>query len=310
MLKTRAALLGLTAILALVIVDNLHASESGQSTYPPGFQDTLAGYLPPPGSYFKQLFYFYNGNASKVVGEGNIKIDLHENLPVQFSIFNQVTKRQLYGSFYSWAVIVPFAEPKLTGQVVTPSGDIQRSQSVSGLSEIEVIPIMLGWHNGRSHQKAWLTIYAPTGEYNLDNFVNTSLNRWAVELDYAYTFLDIKTGYEFDVAPGYTFNFQNPATDYTSGQEFHVDFAGLKHYSPSFSVGAVGYAFIQATADSGSGAELGAFEGRTFALGPIVNYNTNVGSVPIALTGKYYGEYGVSKRFAGHSYWLNVNASF
>jgi hypothetical protein len=297
-------------MLILLIAPVAQASESGQSSYPPGFQDTLAGFQPPPGTYFKQIAYFYTGYASKVVGERNIKINLHESLPIQFSMVNQVTKARLWGSNYAWAVLVPLAEPKLTGELVTPVGSIARSKSVTALSQIEVVPIMLGWHNGRSNQKAWLTVYAPTGEYNVKSFVNTSLNRWAVEFDYAYTFLDMKTGREFDAAPGYTFNFENPATNYTSGQEFHVDLAALKHYSAEWAIGAVGYVFIQTTPDTGSGARLGSFEGRTFALGPIATYSAKLGSVPIMLTGKYYSEFDVSNRFEGHSYWLNLNASF
>ena len=318
MLRLRSSLSGPRArnyplvALALILLAAPHAqaSESGQSAYLPGFQDTLAGYQSPPGSYFKQILYFYNGSAGKVVGEGKVKVGLHESLPIQFSMVNQVTKSRLLGSNYAWALIIPFAEPELTGQIVTPLGNISRSRSVSALSDIVIVPIMLGWHNGRSHQKAWLNIYTPTGEYNVQSFVNAGLNRWAVEFDYAYTFLDMKTGCEFDIATGYTFNFENPATNYTSGQEFHMDFAAMKHYSAAVAVGAVGYAFVQTTPDSGSGAKLGAFEGRTFALGPIVTYNTKVGSVPIGLTGKYYGEFAVSRRFEGHSYWLNISAAF
>jgi hypothetical protein len=39
-------------------------------------------------------------------------------------------------------------------------------------------------------------------------------------------------------------------------------------------------------------------------------YNTKIGSVPVGFTGKYYGEFDVSKRFEGHSYWLNISAGF
>ena len=302
----------LVAIVSLVTISchAAYSSEGGQSSYPPGFQDVLAGYQPPPGNYFQEKLYFYTGNAGKVVREGRIEANLHEYLPVQFSIFNQVTKAKLWGSYYSWALLVPFAEPNLRGEIVTPLGNRDFGQSISALSEVEIIPMMLGWHNGRSNQKTWLTIYAPTGEYNINNLVNTSLNRWAVELDYAYTFMDMKTMRQFSVAPGYTFNFENPATNYISGQEFHIDLAATQNLSPKWGVGAVGYIFIQTTPDSGSGAKLGAFEGRTYALGPILTCNTKVGNVPIMLVGKYYSEFDVSKRFEGHSYWLNINASF
>jgi len=287
--------------ISIVVVASCSAgycSEGGQSTYIPGFQDTLAGFLPPPGSYFQEDLFFYTGNARRTVRERRVEEAPHEYLPIQFSIFNQVTKARLWGSNYAWGVIVPFAQPDLTGQ------------RVSALGEMEIIPIMLGWHNGRSHQKTWMVVYPPTGEYNVNNFVNTSLNHWALEFDYAYTFLDPKTGLEFDAAPGYTFNFENPATNYQNGQEFHTDLAAIQHLSTSWGLGAVGYIFFQTTGDSGSGTMLGSFEGRTYALGPILTYRTKIGSVPVGLTGKYHGEFGVTNRFEGHSYWLNISAAF
>ena len=287
-----------------------YCSEGGQSSYFPGFQDTLAGFLPPPGFYFQEDVYFYTGDTARMVSGGLVKINLHGRLPIQFSIFNQVTKSRLWGSNYSWALVVPLAEPRLTGHRVILRGNTFADGSLSALGEIEIVPLMLGWHNGRSHQKTFIVVYAPTGVYDVNNFVNTSLNRWAVEFDYAYTFLDPKTGLEIDVAPGYTFNTTNPATEYHSGQEFHTDLAAIQHFSAQWAVGAVGYMFFQTTPDTGPGAKLGSFEGRAYALGPILTYNTNAGRVPIKLTGKYYGQFDVTNRFAGHSYWLNVNAAF
>ncbi len=221
-----------------------------------------------------------------------------------------MTRNKLWDSYYAWALIVPMAEPEVTGRIMALGGPLNRSQTVTALSEIEVIPVMLGWHNGRSNHKTWFVVYTPTGEYSTTNFVNSSLNRWAVEFDYGYTFLDPKTGLEFDVAPGYTINFENPETNYLSGQEFHMDYAALKHLPSGAGIGMVGYAFAQTTPDSGSGARLGAFKGRTFALGPLLCYDAKLGSVPVGLTFKYYSEFGVSKRFDGHSYWLNISAAF
>lgn len=303
-------------ISIFLIATHVQASEGGQSSYVPGFQDTLAGYLPPPGFYFKEAMFFgtgnasHNSNAGTMVRAGLIAVDLHASLSVQYSIFQLVSKTRLLGSYYACALVVPFAELELTGNVVAPSGNQHRSQSLSALAEMEIVPITLGWHNGRSHHKAHLVIYAPTGPFKPKSFVYTSLNRWAVEFDYGYTFLDKKTGREFDIAPGYTFNFENPTTNYLSGQEFHVDLAAIQHLSDKLGVGAVGYALIQTTPDTGSGAKLSGFEGRAYALGPIVTYNTKAGDVPISLVGKYYGEFDVSKRFEGHSYWLNISASF
>jgi hypothetical protein len=270
----------------------------------------MAGVLPPPGWHAQESLYFYTGDASVVVAEGRILRNLHLDQPFQITVLSQVTKAKLWGSDYAWGVSVPFLEPDLTAQIVTPAGSVSRSQRASALGDSVIIPLMLGWHNGRSHQKTSIAVYLPTGKYDLEDVANTSLNRWALEFDYAYTFLDPKTRWEFDVAPGYTSNGQNPETDYTSGQEFHVDSAVLRHLSHGWAVGAVGYALIQTTPDKGTGALLGSFEGRAYALGPIATYSTTLGREPIVLTGKYYQELDVSNRVKGHSFWLSIIAAF
>lgn len=297
-------------IAILWAMPSAQASEGGFGTYPAGFQDIRSGILPPPGWYFRESLEFYSGSVTQVVREGLLEADLHLSLPVQYSALSQVTKSRLWGSNYSWVLIAPVVEPTLEGSVLTPTGPVMNRASITGLSQLYVMPLVLGWHNGRSHQKAWFAFYAPTGKYDVRDFLNTSLNRWAIEFDYGYTYLDPKTGCEFDLAPGYTINFENPATAYRSGNEFHMDWVAMKHLTPTWGVGAVGYAWIQTTPDSGAGAMLGAMKGRAFALGPMVTHSTRVGSAPINLVGKYYDEFGVKNRFAGHSYWLNVSAAF
>ena len=81
---------------------------------------------------------------------------------------------------------------------------------------------------------------------------------------------------------GITFNGENPATDYRTGTELHVEWAASKYLTKDLSVGLVGYHYQQITGDSGSGAVLGAFEGRVTALGGTIGYNFNAGKLPIS----------------------------
>jgi hypothetical protein len=82
----------------------------------------------------------------------------------------------------------------------------------------------------------------------------------------------------------YQFNTKNPAANYRSGQEFHVDYALAQHLSATFAVGLGGYYYHQTTGDTLNGTEVnttaastlatgggkGNF-GETFALGPLVD---------------------------------------
>jgi len=67
---------------------------------------------------------------------------------------------------------------------------------------------------------------------------------------------------------GFTFNWENPDTDYTTGTEFHIEWALVQHLSKTLAVGIAGYHHQQVTGDSGAGATLGDFKGRVTALGP------------------------------------------
>ena len=68
------------------------------------------------------------------------------------------------------------------------------------------------------------------------------------------TYLDAKRGHEVSVTAGFTFNGENPDTDYRTGTEFHVEWALMQHVSKTFAFGIAGFHYQQITGDSGAGA--------------------------------------------------------
>ena len=87
-----------------------------------------------------------------------------------------------------------------------------------------------------------------------------------------YTYLNPKTGQEFTVVGGFSFNGTNTALDYRNGIDFHADFAASQFIGKSVHAGMVGYVYQQVTGDSGTGAKLGADKGSAFALGPQIGF--------------------------------------
>jgi hypothetical protein len=75
-------------------------------------------------------------------------------------------------------------------------------------------------------------------------------------------------------------NTENPDTDYHSGNIVHVD-ASVQQIVPLgsgfFNVGVGAWYFEQVTGDSGAGARLGDFKGRTAGLGPVLDYIQLIG---------------------------------
>ena len=110
------------------------------------------------------------------------------------------------------------------------------------------------------------------------------------------TWLDPNIGFEISVAPGFTFNWENPDTDYETGTEFHVEFALLQHFSPKLAVGVAGFHYQQVTGD---GARLGDFEGRVTSLGPIATYNFSLGKLPVSTQLIWMHDFDVENRLEG-----------
>ena len=102
-------------------------------------------------------------------------------------------------------------------------------------------------------------------------------------------------------ATGFTFNFENTATDYRSGNEFHFEWAVGLEFAPGLLIGVVGYDYRQLTGDTGSGARLGPFKGSVDAIGPGLIYTTLLGQTPFILNVRHYQEFNAQNRWEGNS---------
>jgi hypothetical protein len=121
------------------------------------------------------------------------------------------------------------------------------------------------------------------------------------------TWLDPNLGLEVSTAAGFTFNGENPDTDYQTGTEFHVEWALMQHLSKTFAVGLSGYHYQQVTGDSGAGARLGGFERRVTGLGPDVTYTFLCGKIPVSTEVKYFHEFDVENRVQGDAGFVTVS---
>ena len=111
----------------------------------------------------------------------------------------------------------------------------------------------------------------------------------------AATYFNPKTGWQVNGAAIYSVNFENPATDYKTGEILNLEGAVTKNFGP-LGVGAVAYAMIQTTPDSGAGARFGAFESEVYGAGPIVTYSMG----GLTLLAKWYTEFGAENTFEGN----------
>lgn len=264
--------------------------------------------MPPPGVYGALQNYIYTGKSDIAFREagvtlsGGVDADAYVALPTALWVPN----KDVLGGNLAVTLTTPIGGKWTSVGVQTERFGIELNANSDNFAFGDpVLGATVGWHNGDLHYSFGTLINVPIGQWELGNPVNIGFNRWAVDGTGAITYLDPKTGLELSGAAGFTYNLENPDTDYKSGTEFHAEAAAMLHLSHTSSIGVNGYAYKQITADSGSGAVLGDFKGQVFGIGPALDYTFTIGSVPVATNFRYFYEFGAENRLQGHAFFLN-----
>ena len=318
--QLRAAAAVLTLIMSWLLLSPAVAAEFGTGIYMLGYQSSLAGFMPEPGFYLRNDFYAYQGNAKIMPFSGRVEVDLRSRLITDLVAGSYVTPLKIFGANYAvgliWSSVTnSFLKGTLSFDTRFPNlnrfldrrfGGSEEG-TYTGVSDLVITPVSLGWHLGNFHILACGNWYAPVGSYNAERRLNTGLNRWALEPNVAVTWLHPKYGQEVSLSLGYTVNVKNPATQYTTGQELHLEYYLGQHLPLGFAAGLTGYIYNQMTADTGTGATLGAFHGQTIALGPCLSYSGKIGTHAIGVSARYYNEVKVHNRFDGQACYLTLS---
>ena len=122
-----------------------------------------------------------------------------------------------------------------------------------------------------------------------------------------------KIGFNAALYVGAAFNTENPDTDYRSGTTLHLDGSvqQLLPVGPGFlGIGAEAFYLEQVTADSGRGARLGDFMGRTAGVGPVLSYILPRGKETLVAELRWLPELDVKNRLEGDYIWLKLVYQF
>lgn len=305
------------ALLAGVGAGSAQAAEYGTGPWVKGYTDIFGGIVPPqPGLYVRNDAYHYEGDVNTTIFDGRIALGVQQDYLADILALTYVTPWKILGGTYAVAVAPSLVQMNVgvaaqlpSGTLPGPSGLSIPSLTITAIDhELEpgdtaFAPLALGWNEGNFHWNFALFGFAPTGKYDKDDLANTSLNHWAIMPRLAATYFNPKTGWQVNGAAIYSYNFENPATDYETGEILNFDGAITKNFGP-LGVGAVAYAMIQTTPDSGRGARLGAFESEVYGAGPIVTFSMG----GLTLLAKWYAEFGAENTFEGNT--VDAAASF
>jgi hypothetical protein len=289
----------------------VYASEGGSSYYFPGAFATFAvAVAPDAGPLFTNQTLYYHAKVDKAVLQGRVNLSLDAT-----AVYNY------FGGFYTLSDPVLGGKLQLGGAV--PLGYVSLKAAIDttllGSHNISDRDFNIGdslllgalyWDTGDFHFKLGEMIFAPTGRYSTSDLANVGRNYWGFDTSCAATWLSSKTGTEISVMPGIMFNTENNATNYKTGNEFHMDYMLNQFLAKNFALGAQGYYYKQVNGDSGSGAKLGDFKGESYGFGPALLWQPGFDNGKLTLIGKWifdshrenrmkgdYGQLLISKKF-------------
>jgi len=311
---------------ALVAVSDSFAEEGGSAHYMPGTAASFIDAFPgkPGGLAVLNYFTYYDASApvNRQLPLGGLLtagIDATVYADTLAAVYQ--TPWQTLGGGLAFGVAVPYVWMEVEGQAqrVGPDGlpgpVFTARDTANGIGDITLIPFMLGWTNILPDFKldARLSIYGPTGEYEQGRLANVGKNYWTFEPGVMASWLSSKIGTELDLFAGVDFNTENSDTDYQSGTSLHLDATVAQHLpllGGFAGVGANAFYYQQITGDSGSGARLGDFEGKTVGVGPVLSYVRPMGKTQLLVELKWLPELDVDKRMKGDFIWFKLGFLF
>ena len=300
------------------LIPRTQAEEGGSGHHVPGGKSTLIDLLPTkPGWVLESMYLHYDGDASAtldipVADLVTLGLDATSDAFMLGGFYT--FERQVLGAYYSIGAFAPYVWVDVNARLTTASGGGSQSNSVNGFGDISIMPLMMAWKPNNCWQiDAAVPIYAPTGEFDTGRLANPGLNHWTFDPTIAAAYSNEKTGFNFTAHTGFAISTENTDTDYRNGAVFHLDMSAqqlLPLGKGLIGIGVEGFYLQQITDDSGSGATLGGFRGRTAGVGPVLSYILPVGDSTFVTEARWLPELDTKNSLEGDYFWLKAVYQF
>jgi hypothetical protein len=303
------------------------ADENGISFWLPGQFSSLAALPGVPGWSTATMYYHTSlagsgaAYAAREVSIGglsrtaNLNLNVNGNGGADLQLVNAtyVFATPVLGGQFALGMSVPLGynnNVSINGTLTTPVGTLQGNLSDSRSGFGDLYPMAtIKWHQDVHNFMTYVTGDLPTGTYDPTRLSNFGIGHGAIDGGGGYTYADLKTGREFSVVTGLTYNFKNPSTDYQSGIDWHLDWGASQFISKQVHIGMVGYMYQQLTADSGAAVVLGEMKSRVLGVGPQIGFLFPVGDLHGYLNLKAYYEFDSNNRPEGWNAWVTFAIS-
>jgi len=268
-----------------------------------GAEGWYAGALPPPGVHLLNYTLYYTAHELKGENGGDAKsppfTDFDARVVAQVIRPIYVSEKKLFGANMAWQAVIPIVAKRQTSDFF--------DDSMEGLGDIYVSPLLLSWHKPPFHYAAGLDIITPTGNYSSHDITTIGNNHWTFEPAFAVSYLS-KSGLCASTKLMYDYHTEDHKLDYQEGQQFHLDYNVGYQFGPEkhWKAGLCGYWLTSLEEDELDRDRLSGSEERVFAIGPTLGYGKDNWLVVL----KAQKEFEAENRPEGTAYWLKIVYSF
>ena len=280
---TRKALATACVLALSMHTQHARADAGGAAFWLPGIFGSLAAAPTVPGWAYATIYLHLQANAGAAQNfvtsggaRGSVVAGLNAHADALALGITYTSPTPVLGGQAAFSVLTAPGnvgvgiEATLTGPLGNSISGV-RTDNRTTLSDV-YYQGTLKWNQGVNNEMVYITGNIPSGTYDPNRLANLNLGFVAWDVGAGYTYLDQKTGHEFSVVGGFTYNLMNPDLQYQNGIDFHVDWAASQFVSKNVQIGLVGYVYQQVTGDSGPGARLGPFLGRAIGIGPQIGF--------------------------------------
>ena len=281
------------------------ADEGGVPFWMSGQYASMAAVPSQPGWSLVLMPYIYSGSADKSKnfqhGQSvNAGLSARESIFL-FQLGYSAEEKILGGQPYVGIGWGPGSNTTTAfASVSSVNTEFNKANSVTGSTDIYPLA-SLAWNKGNNNFMTYVTGDIPVGTYSSTSLSSIGIGHAAMDAGGGYTYLNNTTGLEFSSVVGATYNWMNNQTNYKNGIDSHLDWSLSQFVSQNWQVGIAGYVYYQLTADSGSGARLGAFKSQVAAIGPQIGYLFNIGKKQAYINLRAYKEFWAQNRVEGYA---------
>jgi hypothetical protein len=280
-----------------------------RGVYPTGMNTTNAGVAPAPGLAYSNLF-IVNSRDERVGSDGETLATGEQSVLLDLNTFAWGSEGAVlgYARLGATATII-LSKNSLTSDVAGSLG------GGSGLGDLFVQPLILGWTKGQLDLRAAYGIVAPTGRFEAGADDNVGSGYWTHALSSGVTYFpSIGRTSSMSAFVMYELHEKQETTDVRPGDTLTLD-ASWMHVKPrrgdgSVQFGVVGYAQWQTSDKRGPDVTLKESRDhyRVYALGIATGMNWSEHRAGVAL--KLFREFNAHSTFEGYSVQLSAAVAF